>query len=699
MGRGLYEGDPLFRSDVDECSAILRPQLDLELRDVLYPEPGAEELAEKRLAQTEVTQPALFVIEYALAQAWRRLGIEPDGMIGHSVGEYVAACLGGVFTRDDALKLVAERARLMQTMPEGAMLAVRASGDTVLAMLPDGLEIAAENAPGSTVVSGETSAIEDFEAHLAEHGLAARRLATSHAFHSAMMDPILEDFADVVDTIPRSAPVLPWISSLTGDWITQEQAQDSAYWVQQVRRPVLFAKGVTRLLEDPTRVTLEVGPGQQLTGLAKRSVPDRPVGVVTLATAEGQSTLLLPAGGLWAAGVTLPADILGSSARGGRRVPLPSYPFERERYWVEPRPHARLSAGSSSAPGDNQPVVIAAASPGSPSLGRRELLGERIRDLFADLSGMDGATLDPDATFLELGLDSLLLTQAALLLQKTFDVKVSFRDLLDNLSTIDALATHLDGVLPGDAGPAPAPVAPASTVPVPGERQVAATPSGSVERLIVEQLEIMRQQLEMLRGGGGDVASTASVPQPAIPGAPGESEHEVQRAEARPGARVRPVPPAVEGPSGRADGAAGARPGFLRRSLHAAHRRFQGLHGGEPRASRRSPLRVRLSAGVEGDRVPHRHGAFRRLPALGPRRERVRRSHQRLRDDHVRAQPRLHSSMPSRPSSLRESRPARSPLSPETSQLAWLPWSEWSESRSATRARRPSPRPSASPER
>lgn len=550
MGRGLYEGDPLFRSDVDECSAILRPQLDLELRDVLYPEPGAEELAEKRLAQTEVTQPALFVIEYALAQAWRRLGIEPDGMIGHSVGEYVAACLGGVFTRDDALKLVAERARLMQTMPEGAMLAVRASGDTVLAMLPDGLEIAAENAPGSTVVSGETSAIEDFEAHLAEHGLAARRLATSHAFHSAMMDPILEDFADVVDTIPRSAPVLPWISSLTGDWITQEQAQDSAYWVQQVRRPVLFAKGVTRLLEDPTRVTLEVGPGQQLTGLAKRSVPDRPVGVVTLATAEGQSTLLLPAGGLWAAGVTLPADILGSSARGGRRVPLPSYPFERERYWVEPRPHARLSAGSSSAPGDNQPVVIAAASPGSPSLGRRELLGERIRDLFADLSGMDGATLDPDATFLELGLDSLLLTQAALLLQKTFDVKVSFRDLLDNLSTIDALATHLDGVLPGDAGPAPAPVAPASTVPVPGERQVAATPSGSVERLIVEQLEIMRQQLEMLRGGGGDVASTASVPQPAIPGAPGESEHEVQRAEAPPVHAFGPYRPPSKGPAG-----------------------------------------------------------------------------------------------------------------------------------------------------
>ncbi len=513
MARGLYEGDPAFRADVDECSAILRSDLGFELRDVLYPEPGGEALAEQRLARTAVTQPALFVIEYALAMAWHRLGIEPNGMIGHSVGEYVAACLGGVFTRDDALRLVAERARLMQALPEGTMLAVRASGDTVRELLPEGLEIAAENAPSSTVVSGETAAIEGFEASLAERDLAARRLATSHAFHSAMMEPILDAFSEVVAATSRSAPVLPWISSLTGDWITNEQPQESAYWVQQVRRPVLFAKGIARLLEDPALVTLEVGPGQQLTGLARRAVPGRPSGVATLAAAEGgPSSLLLPAGELWIAGVNLDSSAFHAHA-GRRRVPLPTYPFERKRCWVDPSPAASVASVPLSdlrVNADDHHEDEMTAPPQPATTGRHEALVDRVRSLFADLSGMDAASLDTGATFLELGLDSLFLTQAALLLQKTFGVKVSFRDLLEELSTIDALASHLDGALPADAAPEriTAATEAASSAPRPAGIPSAAAPAGSVEQLIAEQLEIMRQQLEMLRGGNGDVDST-----------------------------------------------------------------------------------------------------------------------------------------------------------------------------------------------
>ena len=248
------------------------------------------------------------------------------------------------------------------------MLAVRASGDTVLAMLPDGLEIAAENAPSSTVVSGETSAIEDFEAHLAEHGLAARRLATSHAFHSAMMDPILEDFADVVDTIPRSAPVLPWISGLTGDWITQEQAQDSAYWVQQVRRPVLFAKGVTRLLEDPTRVTLEVGPGQQLTGLAKRSVPRSAGGRRDARDGEAPAHVAARPGRRALGGRCHASAGIRFERPGRASCPAPELSVRTQALLggADDRTHGCRPAAPS-APGDNQPVVIAAASPGTPS--------------------------------------------------------------------------------------------------------------------------------------------------------------------------------------------------------------------------------------------------------------------------------------------------------------------------------------------
>ena len=256
-------------------------------------------------------------------------------MIGHSVGEYVAACLGGVFTRDDALRLVAERARLMQALPEGTMLAVRATADDVRELLPDDLEIAAENAPNLTVVSGETAAIERFEARLAERDVAARRLATSHAFHSAMMDPILEEFAEVVASTPRSAPTLPWVSSLTGDWITHEQSQDSAYWVEQLRRPVLFAKGIARLLEDPARVTLEVGPGRQLTGLTKQACPEPPPRR-RHARRRGRPVIVASPRGAALDRRRLPRlERASTRTAARRRVPLPTYPFERKRHWVD----------------------------------------------------------------------------------------------------------------------------------------------------------------------------------------------------------------------------------------------------------------------------------------------------------------------------------------------------------------------------
>ena len=168
MARALYESDPAFRADVDECSRCSARNSASTCATCSIPSRAARSWPRSDSRQTAVTQPALFVIEYALAMAWRRLGIEPEGMIGHSVGEYVAACLGGVFTRDDALRLVAERGRLMQALPEGTMLAVRASARRVRELLPDDLEIAAENAPDLTVVSGETAAIEAFEARLAE---------------------------------------------------------------------------------------------------------------------------------------------------------------------------------------------------------------------------------------------------------------------------------------------------------------------------------------------------------------------------------------------------------------------------------------------------------------------------------------------------------------------------------------------------
>jgi acyl transferase domain-containing protein/glutamate-1-semialdehyde aminotransferase len=550
MGRGLYESDPAFRADVDECSAVLRPQLNLDLRDVLYPQPGGEAAAQRRLAQTAVTQPALFVIEYALAMAWRRLGIEPDGMIGHSVGEYVAACVAGVFTRDDALALVAERARLMQECPGGTMLAVRAGADVVRQILPAGLEIAAENAPGLTVVSGETAAIEGFQALLAQRDLVARRLVTSHAFHSAMMEPILEVFSHAVASTRRSAPTLPWISGVTGDWIAAERAQESAYWVEQLRRPVLFGKGIARLLEDPARVTLEVGPGRQLTGLARHAVPDRLPGAVTLAGAEDRTSLLLAAGQLWVAGAALDWTALHHGRTGRRRVPLPTYPFERVRYWVDRVTESPQASTATPSGNGNLHDGAMRVTPPAITTGRREALVDRLRGLFGDLSGIAPESLDTGAAFVELGLDSLFITQATLALRKTFNVKISFRELMDELPTIDAIATYLDGALPAETAPVAAPAAVRDSRPAlpPAGNGSEAAPAEAVERLIAEQLEVMRQQLEVLRGGS---AAAPSPTMPAPPAAPAAVRPSAPSAKAAaPAAAFGPYRPPARGTTG-----------------------------------------------------------------------------------------------------------------------------------------------------
>ncbi len=526
MARGLYDGDSAFRADVDACSEILRPHLGFDLREVLYPKPGNEPQAQMRLTQTAVTQPALFVIEYALAMAWHRLGVEPDGMIGHSVGEYVAACLGGVFTRDDALRLVAERARLMQECAAGTMLAVRANADVVRELLPEAVEIAAENAPSLTVVSGATPAIEALEERLAERDLVGRRLATSHAFHSAMMEPILEMFAQAVEATPRSVPTLPWISCVTGDWIAADRAEDSAYWVEQLRRPVMFGQGIERLLEDPKRVTLEVGPGRQLTGLARHALPDRPPGAVTLAGTGGPSapSLLLAAAQLWVAGASLDWSARPQAVAGRRRVPLPTYPFERRRYWVDTTVTPSLTTNPAPSRNGNLDEDEVTASSVPADTGRREDLIDRLRGLFADLSGLEPTSIDAGASFVELGLDSLFLTQAALRLKKIFGVKISFRQLLEELPTIDALATYLDSELPADA--APTPVLPGDMPHPPGTSGDGAerAPAEAVERLIAGQLDVMRQQLETMRGLGAEPAtvipeSPATRTTPAIPAA------------------------------------------------------------------------------------------------------------------------------------------------------------------------------------
>lgn len=340
MARGLYRTEQAFREVIDACCAKLEPNLGLDLRSVLYPEAGAVEKAAAQLRRTELTQPALFVIEYALAQLWMSFGIKPAAMIGHSIGEYVAACLAGVMSLDDALDLVAQRGRLMGGLPPGAMLAVPLPESDVAPLLGDRLSIATINSPGMCVVAGPEAEIASLEVGLVEKGLAPRRLHTSHAFHSFMMDPILEPFTARVRSIKLNAPELSYISNVTGTWITAEQAADPNYYATHLRHAVQFANGLGQLFAEPNRIFLEVGPGHTLTSLAKRH-PARKESHQCIACIRhpdeprsDEAYFMESVGRLWLAGVR--PDWSAMCAEQHRhRILLPAYPFESKRYWLE----------------------------------------------------------------------------------------------------------------------------------------------------------------------------------------------------------------------------------------------------------------------------------------------------------------------------------------------------------------------------
>ncbi len=271
-----------------------------------------------------------------MAKLWESWGVRPVAMIAHSLGEYTAACLAGVFAPDDALHLLCMRGRLMQRLPPGAMLAVQLSETDITPHLLPGLSIAAVNAATRCVVAGPPSAIADLESRLGVRGVAFQRLATEHAFHSAMVEPCLDAFDAVLRRVRMRPPNTPLIADVTGDWLSMEQATDPAYWVRHLRATVRFHDGMRRIASDyPNAVLLEVGPGTTLARLARLTIPagsERPI-LASLATPDIEENGVMTAlGALWVAGV--PIDWSRGGKRRGRRIVLPTYPFERKRYWV-----------------------------------------------------------------------------------------------------------------------------------------------------------------------------------------------------------------------------------------------------------------------------------------------------------------------------------------------------------------------------
>jgi phthiocerol/phenolphthiocerol synthesis type-I polyketide synthase E len=350
MASTLYRQEPVFRAELDRCASILTAAGKPDIRKLLYPAEGEESEAADRLNQTAVTQPVLFSVSYALARLWMTWGVKPQAMIGHSIGEYVAACIAGVFSLEEALTVVRTRGEQMQALPEGKMLAVTLPEERVKTVL-DGAEelsLAAVNSPQQSVVAGPEPSIRALQEQLSAEGIHTRLLQTSHAFHSAMTDPMLPSFQQRMAQVSLHPPTIPYLSNRTGTWITTEEATDPAYWVRHLREPVRFADGIAELMRQPGVLFIEVGPGQTLSALVNGQVEDSEVPVIPSLPHPKQphlqeKSVVRALEQLWLHGVAVDWQAYQAHEE-RRRLSLPTYPFQRRRYWVEPAPPVRHSS-------------------------------------------------------------------------------------------------------------------------------------------------------------------------------------------------------------------------------------------------------------------------------------------------------------------------------------------------------------------
>ncbi len=506
MGCGLYGAEPVFRAAVDQCADVLQPLLGRDLRAVMH----APEHAEALLG-TGLAQPALFTVGYALAQLWQSWGLRPAAMLGHSVGEFVAACLAGVFSLEDALGLIAARGRLMNAMPGGAMLAVRLPEAELLPLLGETLDLAAVNAPSSCVAAGPAEAVDALEAALTARGVMHRRLHTSHAFHSRMMDGAAAGLRDAAGQMRLAAPAIPFVSGMTGGWITPEQATSPDYWAAHCRAPVRFAAGLETLVTGSRTALLECGPGRTLTtlalggaargGVAVPSMPD------TGSAGDEEAALAEALARLAVAGVE--PDWPALHGPGRRRVPLPTTPWERVRCWID-EPETK--------PKPETAPVMDHPRPAEDSLSD-------LITLFEDLSGDHLAGVDPATSFLQLGFDSLFLGQVAQQVRARFGVALTFRQLLGEAGSFGALAALVHA---GRPAPTPAPpavqaapsIAPSLALPPSAPSLPAPAPAGAaglMQQQIAAMSALFAQQLATL---GAPSATVMPAPEPSGLAAP-----------------------------------------------------------------------------------------------------------------------------------------------------------------------------------
>jgi phthiocerol/phenolphthiocerol synthesis type-I polyketide synthase E len=492
MGRGLYESEPEFAAHVDHCSELLQPLLGVDLRKTMYPDPRVRQQNDVRteermnfrnliqrareenspalqeIHRTLWAQPALFVIEYALAKLWMSWGIVPESMMGYSIGEYVAACVAGVISLEDSLRMLAARAQKIEALAPGAMLAIAASEAEVRPLLTPEISMAGINGKSLCVVAGTPEAVDALQQRLVHEGeLVCRRLLATHAFHSSLMEPVAAELTRLARSIRLSRPQIPYISNVTGKPITDAEATDATYWARHLTQPVQFAAGLQHMSSPTAPVFLEVGPGQMLTSLAEqylagRGLADR-VALASLPHASDaqpdRAFILSTLGNLWLAGIEPDWKSVHRHERRSR-VPLPTYPFERQRYWITARrrPQQKQEAEPvkvAAAAASFQPEIVSAKPENNGAENSRSYLGvefvppgnsteQKIAEIWEELLGVHPIGIHDE--FLRLGGNSLLAIKVAAELREAFQIDFPLVALL-NSPTVSDIALFVEDAL------------------------------------------------------------------------------------------------------------------------------------------------------------------------------------------------------------------------------------------------------------
>ncbi|WP_041312796.1 type I polyketide synthase [Mycobacterium sp. JS623] len=437
MAQGLYETEPVFAEHFDRCAAGFAEEMGIDLRGMVFDAAGRD------LDRTDHAQPALFAVEYALALLVESYGVRPTALAGHSIGEYVAATVAGVFDLPMAIKAVSVRAQLMQAAPRGVMVAVPLSPEAATEHLTDAVDLATVNDPHSCVVAGSDEDIGEFSRRLARHGIVTRRVRTSHAFHSRLMEPVIDEFRGFLSRMTLCEPRIPLLSNVTGTWMSAADATSPANWARQIRTTVRFSDELDALLADPARVVVEVGPGGSLTGSAIRhpkwSNEHRAVRLMRhhAQNRNDHDTFLLGLGQLWSAGIEVDWTAgLGDSQP--HRISLPGYPFERQRHWVD---HKASVDGTAGTPVTNRAMMTRSggSEPNTRTTNDGSQIEAVLQEIWSRCLGVD--SINRNSNFFEVGGDSLIAISVAMNAAND-GLDITPQDLYEN-QTVAALAESL----------------------------------------------------------------------------------------------------------------------------------------------------------------------------------------------------------------------------------------------------------------